>query len=435
MQNIKEKFMKYTHKILEDKRIEITITLDEKEWEDAVEAAYEKNKGKYSIQGFRKGHVPRKVLEKTYGEGVFYEDAIDGCFYRYYLEVLQKESSIKPVDAPSLSIEKIGKDGLTIVATVYNKPEVTLGAYTGLDVKKSPVKVTKEQVDDRIHEFVESRARYVEVSDRPVQMGDMTTIDFEGSVDGVKFEGGSSKDYDLEIGSHSFIDTFEDQIVGMNIGDKRDVKVTFPEEYPAENLKGKPAVFEVTLKAIKAKVLPELNDEFVAEASEFNTVEELRADYEKKLTNEAEHEAEHEFENKLIEKAVDNATVDIPQIMVDQQADDYIREFEYRLSYQGLKLDDYLKYANTTIDELKASRMEDAKKTVKTRLVLEAIVNKENISVEDKDIEDKFNEHRKGNEKKIEDIKKELGNEQLAYMENGILVNKLLKFLKENNNK
>lgn len=427
--------MKYTHKILEDKRIEITITLDEKEWEDAVEAAYEKNKGKYSIQGFRKGHVPRKVLEKTYGEGVFYEDAIDGCFYRYYLEVLQKESSIKPVDAPSLSIEKIGKDGLTIVATVYNKPEVTLGAYTGLDVKKSPVKVTKEQVDDRIHEFVESRARYVEVSDRPVQMGDMTTIDFEGSVDGVKFEGGSSKDYDLEIGSHSFIDTFEDQIVGMNIGDKRDVKVTFPEEYPAENLKGKPAVFEVTLKAIKAKVLPELNDEFVAEASEFNTVEELRADYEKKLTNEAEHEAEHEFENKLIEKAVDNATVDIPQIMVDQQADDYIREFEYRLSYQGLKLDDYLKYANTTIDELKASRMEDAKKTVKTRLVLEAIVNKENISVEDKDIEDKFNEHRKGNEKKIEDIKKELGNEQLAYMENGILVNKLLKFLKENNNK
>ena len=427
--------MKYTHKILEDKRIEITITLDEKEWEDAVEAAYEKNKGKYSIQGFRKGHVPRKVLEKTYGEGVFYEDAIDGCFYRYYLEVLQKESSIKPVDAPSLSIEKIGKDGLTIVATVYNKPEVTLGAYTGLDVKKSPVKVTKEQVDDRIHEFVESRARYVEVSDRPVQMGDMTTIDFEGSVDGVKFEGGSSKDYDLEIGSHSFIDTFEDQIVGMNIGDKRDIKVTFPEEYPAENLKGKPAVFEVTLKAIKAKVLPELNDEFVAEASEFNTVEELRADYEKKLTNEAEHEAEHEFENKLIEKAVDNATVDIPQIMVDQQADDYIREFEYRLSYQGLKLDDYLKYANTTIDELKASRMEDAKKTVKTRLVLEAIVNKENISVEDKDIEDKFNEHRKGNEKKIEDIKKELGNEQLAYMENGILVNKLLKFLKENNNK
>lgn len=427
--------MKYTHKILEDKRIEITITLDEKEWEDAVEAAYEKNKGKYSIQGFRKGHVPRKVLEKTYGEGVFYEDAIDGCFYRYYLEVLQKESSIKPVDAPSLSIEKIGKDGLTIVATVYNKPEVTLGAYTGLDVKKSPVKVTKEQVDDRIHEFVESRARYVEVSDRPVQMGDMTTIDFEGSVDGVKFEGGSSKDYDLEIGSHSFIDTFEDQIVGMNIGDKRDIKVAFPEEYPAENLKGKPAVFEVTLKAIKAKVLPELNDEFVAEASEFNTVEELRADYEKKLTNEAEHEAEHEFENKLIEKAVDNATVDIPQIMVDQQADDYIREFEYRLSYQGLKLDDYLKYANTTIDELKASRMEDAKKTVKTRLVLEAIVNKENISVEDKDIEDKFNEHRKGNEKKIEDIKKELGNEQLAYMENGILVNKLLKFLKENNNK
>ena len=425
--------MKYTTKTLEDKRIEITISLNEKEWESAVESAYQKNKGKYNIQGFRKGHVPRKVLEKTYGEGVFYEDAIDGCFYQYYFEILQKETSIQPVDAPSLSIEEIGKKGLKIVATVYNKPEVTLGEYKGLKVEKPAVKVTKAQVDARLNQLVESRARFVEVTDRAAKMGDIATIDFEGSVDGVKFDGGASKDYDLELGSHSFIDTFEDQVVGMKIGETKDVNVTFPEEYPAENLKGKKAVFAVTVNAIKEKVLPELNDEFASEASEFETLEDLRKDYEKKIKEEAEHAAEHEYENSLIEKVVENATVEVPQVMVEQQAEDYIREFEYRLSYQGLKLDDYLKYANTTVEELKASRMDDALKTVKTRLVLEAIVKKEGIEVTDKDIEDKFNEHKKGNEKTIDQIRKELGDQQIAYMENGILVNKLIKLLKENN--
>ena len=425
--------MKYTTKTLEDKRIEITISLNEKEWESAVESAYQKNKGKYNIQGFRKGHVPRKVLEKTYGEGVFYEDAIDGCFYQYYFEILQKETSIQPVDAPSLSIEEIGKKGLKIVATVYNKPEVTLGEYKGLKVEKPAVKVTKAQVDARLNQLVESRARFVEVTDRAAKMGDIATIDFEGSVDGVKFDGGASKDYDLELGSHSFIDTFEDQVVGMKIGETKDVNVTFPEEYPAENLKGKKAVFVVTVNAIKEKVLPELNDEFASEASEFETLEDLRKDYEKKIKEEAEHAAEHEYENSLIEKVVENATVEVPQVMVEQQAEDYIREFEYRLSYQGLKLDDYLKYANTTVEELKASRMDDALKTVKTRLVLEAIVKKEGIEVTDKDIEDKFNEHKKGNEKTIDQIRKELGDQQIAYMENGILVNKLIKLLKENN--
>ncbi len=425
--------MKYTTKTLEDKRIEITISLDKQEWEQAVQAAYDKNKGKYNIQGFRKGHVPRKVLEKNFGEGVFYEDAIDGCFYRYYFEVLQKETTIQPVDAPSLSINNIGPEGLEIVATVYNKPEVTLGAYTGLKVEMPKVKVTKEQVDERLNQLVESRARFVEVTDRAVAMGDMATIDFEGSVDGVKFDGGTAQDYDLEIGSHSFIDTFEDQVVGMNIGDTKDVKVTFPQEYPAENLQGKPAVFVVTVKAIKTKVLPELNDEFASEASEFETLADLKADTEKKLKEELEHSAEHEFENNLIEKAVEGATVEIPQVMIEQQAEDYIREFEYRLSYQGLKLEDYLKYANTTVEELKASRMDDAAKTVKTRLVLEAIVNKENIQVTDADILDRYNATRPGNEKTIEEVKKELGNDQLAYIENSILVNKLIKFLKENN--
>ncbi len=425
--------MKYTTKTLEDKRIEVTISLDKDEWEQAVQTAYEKNKGKYNIQGFRKGHVPRKVLEKNFGEGVFYEDAIDGCFYRYYFEVLQNEKTIQPVDAPSLSIQEIGKDGIVIVATVYNKPEVTLGAYTGLKVEMPKVEVSKEQVEERLNQLVNSRARFEEVSDRAVKVGDIATIDFEGSVDGVKFDGGAANDYDLEIGSHSFIDTFEDQIVGMKVSDTKDINVTFPEEYPAENLKGKPAVFKVTVKAIKEKVLPELNDEFASEVSEFETLADLKKDTEQKLADELKHSAEHEFENNLIEKVTENATVDIPQVMVEQQAEDYIREFEYRLSYQGLKLEDYLKYAKTTVEELKASRMDDAKKTVKTRLVLEAIVNKENITVTDKDIEDKYNENKKGSEKTIDQIKKELGDDQIAYIENGILINKLLKFLKENN--
>ncbi len=425
--------MKYEIKTLKDKKIEIEISLDAKEWEDAQEAAYKKTKGRYNIHGFRKGAAPRKVIEKTYGPGVFFEDAIDGCFYRYYFEVLQNEKSIEPVDAPALSIKEINENGIVIVATVENKPEVKLGDYKGLTVKKEEVKIGEKDIKAELDRMVASRARFIDVTDRAVEKGDLATIDFSGSVDGVKFEGGTAEDYDLEIGSHSFIDNFEDQIVGMKVGEKKDVKVTFPKEYHVESLKSKPAVFEVTVKAIKAKVLPELNDEFASEVSEFETLADLKADVKKKLTEDAEHEAMHKQEAALIDAVVDNAKVDIPEAMIEHQIDDFIKDFEYRLSYQGLKLEDYLSYIGQSLEELRLSRKEDAEKTVKTRLVLEAIVNAEKLDVTDEDIVNKYNEG-KEHKKSIEDIRKELKGEQLAYLENGILLNKLMTFLKSNNN-
>lgn len=424
--------MKYKLKTLKDKKVEIEISLDAKEWETAIEDAYKKTKGKFNIHGFRKGVAPRKVIEKTYGPTIFYEDAIDGCFYRYYFEILQKETSVEPIDAPSLSIKSIDEKGLVIVATVECKPEVTLGDYKGLTIKKDEVKIGAKQVNAELDRMVSSRARFIEVSDRAVENGDMATIDFSGSIDGVKFEGGTATDYDLEIGSHSFIDNFEDQVVGMNIGDKKDVNVTFPKNYHVEELKNKPAVFEVTVKAIKTKQLPELNDAFASEVSEFETLADLKADIKTKLTEQAEHEAMHKQEADLIDAVTANAKVSVPDVMVEHQIDDFINEFEYRLGYQGLKLEDYLKYLGQTMEELRASRREDAAKSVKTRLVLEAIVKAENLDVTDADVEAKFNE---GKEKKktIEEIKKELKSEQIAYMQNGILMNKLMKLLKDNN--
>lgn len=425
--------MKYTKKILEDKRIQFNLTLDAKEWEEAVNSAYEKNKGKYSVQGFRKGHTPRRVLEKNYGSSLFYDDAIDGCFYRYYFEILSKEKDIQPVAFPEIEVEKVGVDGLQLVLKITVKPEVTLGEYKGITLEKKEVKVTKQDVDHELEHIREHRVKYVSV-DRAIKNGDTATIDFSGSINNVKFDGGTAEDFDLEIGSHSFIDNFEDQLIGLKKGDEKDVKVTFPEDYHEASLKGKPAVFKVKIKDVKEKKYPELNDEFASEVSEFETLAELKEDTKKKLLESKKKEQEAHAENDLIEKIVNNAKVEVPHAMVHEQIDEFIKDFEYRLSYQGLNLEGYLKYANLTLDELKASRHEDAEKTVKTRLVLEEIIKKENIQVTDKDLEDKFNENNKDKKKSIEEIRKTLGQEQINYFESSILLNKLMKFLKENNN-
>lgn len=426
--------MKYTKKQLKDKRVQVNLVLDAKEWEEAVENAYQKNKAKYSVQGFRKGKTPRKVLEKNYGTSLFYDDAIDGCFYRYYFEVLSKEKTLEPVAMPEISISKVGPEGLEMTLTITVKPEVELGDYKGLTVEKKEVKVTKAEVDHELEHMREHRVKFVEV-EREIKVGDTATIDFSGSVDGVKFDGGTATDFDLEIGSHSFIDNFEDQLVGLKKGDKKDVHVTFPKEYHETSLSGKPSVFEVVVKSVKEKQYPELNDAFASEVSEFETLKDLTADTKKKLMESKKKQLEAENENKLIDMIVDGAKVEVPEVMVEQQVEDYIKDFEYRLSYQGLNLDGYLKYANTTLDELKKSRREDAKKTVKTRLVLEKIITNEKITVTDKDLEEKFNENAKdGKKKSIEEIKKTLGQDQLNYFENSLLLNKLMSFLKQNNN-
>lgn len=424
--------MKYTLTQLEDKRSQVTINVSKKEWEDALSNAYEKNKGKYSVQGFRKGHVPRKVVEKTYGDTVFFEDAIDDCFYRYYFEILSKEPSLQPVDYPQINVSKIDDNGLELVLKIVNKPEVTLGEYKNLTVEKEEIKVDAHDVEHELEHMREHHARYVEV-ERPAKLGDTVGIDFSGSVDGKKFDGGTATDYDLELGSKSFIDTFEDQLVGLKAGDKKDVNVTFPENYHVESLKAKPAVFEVTIKSVKEKQYPELNDSFADEASEFSTLDELKKDIEKKILERKTREAQSKAENKLIDKIVDSSTVDVPEVMVDNQVEDYIKDFERRLAYQGLSLDGYLEFAKTSLDELRKSRREDAKRTVKTRLVLEKILKQESITVTDKDLEQKFNENAK-DKKSIEEIKKTMGEEQFNYFENSLLLNKLMSFLKQNNN-
>ena len=428
--------MKYEKKELKDNKYEVTMTLDAQEWETAVEQAYQKNKGKYSVQGFRKGHTPRKVLEKTYGENMFYEDAIDGSFYRYYFEMLSKEKEIQPVAAPDLDIKEISKEnGLTLVVTIQCKPDVEMGEYKGLEIKPVEVKVTKKDVEAEIDKAVKSQVKFEEVTDRAVKVGDIATIDFSGSVDGVKFDGGTATDYDLEIGSHSFIDNFEDQLVGLKVGESKDVNVTFPENYHQESLKGKPAVFAVTVKAIKEKKYPEVNDELASSVSEFETLDAWKKDIETKLKDKLTKEAERKQENDLVEKVVDNCKVNIPDVMVEQQLEDYIEDFARNLSYQGLSLEGYLMYTGSTIEQLKASRREDAKKTVKTRLVLEQIIEKEKLALTDEDVVNKFNEKVLDGEKKtLEEIKKEMGPEQFAYFQNSLLLNKLITFLKKNNN-
>ena len=425
--------MKYAKKVLEDKRLEVTLNISSDEWKEALNNAYNQNKGKYSVQGFRKGHAPRKVIEKTYGDTVFYDDAIDASFYRYYLEFLSKEKDVEPVSNPEVNVSKIDENGLELVLKITLKPEVKLGAYKGLTVEKAKVEVKEEEIDHKLEHLRQSRVKFVEV-DREIKNGDTATIDFVGSVDGVKFDGGSATDFDLEIGSKSFIDNFEDQLIGLKKGDKKDVLVTFPENYHVENLKGKPAVFEVTIKGVKEKQLPELNDTFADEVSEFSTLAELREDTKKKIEEEKTREESSKAESKLIDMIVDASSVEVPQVMVDNQVEDFIKDFEYRLSYQGLSLDGYLKYTNSSLDDLKNSRVEDAKKTVKTRLVLEQIILKENLNVTDEDIENKFNETNSDNKKKtIKEIKSSMDEHQFNYFENSILLNKLMKFLKDNN--
>lgn len=416
----------------EKNQYKITITLDEKEWSEAIENAYQKNKGKYNIQGFRKGKAPRKVIEQTYGKGIFFEDAIDGCFYKYYFEILGKEKQIEPIDAPQVDIKDLSDKGITLIAVVDNKPEVVLGVYKGLTVQKDKVTVKESEIDLELSKMAESRAKFVEVT-RPVQNGDYVTIDFAGKVDGVLFEGGTAMDYELEIGSHTFIDNFEEQIIGMNIGEKKDINVKFPDNYHTETLKGKPAVFEVTVKNIKTKELPTIDDKFADDCSEFSTLEELKKDIKNKIKLRKERDAEQKQEEEILKMITDASKVEIPQSLIDRQVEDFLRDFEYRLSYQGLKLEEYVNYMGTTIEDLKKDKRVDAENTVKTRLVIEKILTDENITVSDQDIADKYNI---GKEKplSIAEVKKELNNEQLAYMENGLLLKKFFDFLKANNN-
>lgn len=425
--------MSYTIEKLEKSRVKFTFDVDAETFGKAVVAAYNKTKHKYSVPGFRKGHVPMKVIEGMYGREVFFEDAMDIVIPEVYSEALDKEHDIEVVSQPELESFDFKEDGgVTFVLTTAVRPEVKLGKYKGLSLERKVEKVTAKQVDEEMENARDKQARIIDV-DEAAKNGDIVNIDFVGSVDGVKFDGGSAQDYDLTLGSGSFIPGFEDQLVGAKKGDKVDVKVTFPEDYHATELKGKQALFECTVNAVKRKELPALDDDFAKEISEFDTLAEYKEDVKNKLMKDAEMRADREYEDALVQAVVDGAEVEIPQAMIDQEAEDMAKEFEYRLSYQGIKLADYLGYINMTREQLLDEYKEQAAKSVKVRLVMEEIVKREEMKFEQDELDAKVAEMAERSGQDVETFKKGLGREHYDYLANQILSDKLMAMLREEN--
>ena len=424
--------MKYDLLKKENGIVEATIQLDAQEWSDSVEKAYQKNKGKYNVQGFRKGHAPRNVIEKTYGQGVFMQDALDEVFYLSYSQILREHEDVKPYEAPKMDIKKLDDKGIEIVLEIPCVPEFTLADYKGLEVKKDVKAVTDEQVKTAIDRELMRGSRLVETN-KPVKMDDTVTLDFEGFVDGKAFDGGKAERYQLKIGSHSFIDTFEDQLVGLSVGDEKDVNVTFPSEYHQADLAGKPAVFKVKIHNVRERIMPELNDEFVQNSSEFDTVDAYKNNIREQLVKQAEMNADIEVDNRLLDMIVDNTKIDLPEGMVAGEADRMIRGMEQQLAYQGATLEMYATYMGKTVDELKADQRMMAERQVKGRLVLEKLMRTENIDIVEEDIDARIAEMAEAQGVKVEEFKKNFDNNAINQIANELLMKKLLDFLRQNN--
>jgi len=410
----------------------LEITVSAEKLEEGIAKAYIKNAKKFNLPGFRKGKAPRKLIEKHYGEGIFFEDAINEVCPDAYDEAV-KEHNLDPVDRPSIDIVDIesGK-GIVFKAEVTVKPEVKLGQYNGIEVEKKEYNVTDEDIVKELEALRDKNARIIDVTDRAVKMGDDTTIDFKGFVDDKEFDGGTAENYKLEIGSGQFIPGFEEQLVGAVIGNEVEVNVGFPEDYRAEELAGKPALFKVTVKEIKEKELLPLDDEFAKDVSEFETLEELKEDIKKKKTEEAERMAKNEFENSVIKKVVENAEVDIPQVMIDSQVDSMIKDFDYQLRYQGLDINSYMKYMNIGEEELKQSYKDMALDRVKTQLVIEAITKAENIEVLDEELQEEIEKTAKQYNQELDKFKKSLKDRDVEYIKDGVQVQKTIDFLVNN---
>ncbi len=424
--------MNYTVEKLEKSQVKFNYTASVEEYNKAVETVYNKTKHKYNVPGFRKGRAPKKVIEGIYGAGVFMNDAINQLIDDSIME-LEKAGEYELVAFGSVEDVDIKDDGSVVYAlTMVVKPDVTLGTYKNLDIKKSEVKVTAEQVDEYIKAEQTKQARIID-AEKAAEKGDLVLIDYSGSVDGEKFDGGTAEGYELELGSNTFIPGFEDQLIGVKAGEQKDVKVTFPEKYHAENLAGKEAIFACTVKAVRVKELPALDDEFAKEVSEFDTLEQYKSDVKSKLTEQETKRAEREYEDTLIEKIVEGSTVEIPDAMIKQEADEMIHDMEYRLMYQGMRMDDYLKYLGMTREQLADEYKPQAEKTVKTRLVMNEIVKAENIGIEDKDIDARIEKMADEASQTVEEIRKTMRQEDINYLVNSIISEKLLDKIKSYN--
>lgn len=414
---------------LEKNMAKLTVEVPAEQLDEALKTSYNKNKGKFNIPGFRKGKAPQAMIEKMYGAGILYEDAVNVLIDKTYPGAID-ESGLDIVSRPEIDVEQIEKGKSFIyTAMVAVKPDVTLGEYKGIEVEKARPEVTDEDIEAELKKVQEQNSRLLSIEDRAVADGDQTVIDFEGFVDGVPFEGGKATDYPLTIGSHSFIDTFEEQLIGKSIGEKVEVNVTFPAEYHAEELAGKPALFQVTVKEIKVKELPELNDEFAGEVSEFETLDEYKADIKAKLSETKEKQATTENENNVVQKVVENASMDIPEPMIDLQVSNMLQDYARRMQSQGISMEQYMQFTGMTIEQLKEQMRPQAEKRIQTRLVLEAVVAAENITVDDEAVESEVAKMAEAYKMDAEKVKSMMGEDGLIQMKEDLAVQEAVDFL------
>lgn len=415
---------------LEKNMAKLTIEVSAEELEKAIETAYQKNKNKMSVPGFRKGKVPRKMIEKMYGTGVFYEEAANELIPTAYEEALKENEDLEVVSQPTIDVVQIeaGKPFI-FTAEVALKPEVTLGDYKGIEVEKAEVTVSDEEVDAEINRERENNARTITVDDRAVVDGDIVNIDFEGFTDGEAFEGGKGEGYDLTIGSHSFIDTFEDQLVGKNIGDEVEVNVTFPEEYHAPDLAGKPALFKVKINGIQTKELPELDDDFAQDVSEFDTMDEYKADVKAKLEEKKTAEANNAKEDAVITKIIENATMEIPDAMIDTQVRQMVNDFAQRLQMQGLSFEQYMQFTGATPEQLLEQMKPQAIERIQSRLVLEAIVAAENIEATEDEFKAEMEKMASMYQMEVDNLIDSVGEYEKKGIMKDIAVTKAVKFV------
>jgi len=415
-----------TFEKLENNRAKLTISVSPEAFGAAVQKAYQKTASRYNVPGFRKGKAPRKVIETMYGESVFYEEAFDLVWGDAYDAALA-EHDLTAVDKPSLDINKIDAEGVEFTAEVQLKPEVTLGAYTKLEVPEPDFVVKDEEVVAEIEKEREKNARFIEV-DRAVETGDRVILDYSGSVNGEKFEGGTAEDQLLVIGSGTFIPGFEEQLVGLKAGEEKDINVKFPEEYSAP-LAGKDAVFAIKIKAVQIKELPAMDDEFAKDISDFDTLDALKADKKAKMEEKAAKNRQTAIENIALQKAADNAIVDIPTVMVDRQINYMLRDISYQLSMSGLSLEDYVKYTGTDMDGLKESYRTEATARVKMQLVIEAIGDKEGVACTDEDLKAIIAEYADGSGKSAEEFEKTLSDDDREYLTDNVIARKAVKIV------
>ncbi|MDD6334142.1 MAG: trigger factor [Clostridia bacterium] len=422
--------MSFTVENLEEKNmVKLVIESTAEEFEAGLNTAYNKNKSKISLPGFRKGKAPRKMIEKMYGAEVFYEDAANSIIPDAYAKAAD-ECGLELVSQPKINVTQLeaGKPFI-FEAVVAIKPEVELGQYKGVEVSKNDVEATDADVEEELKRVQDQNSRTVAVSDRAVKDGDNTVIDFEGFVDGVAFDGGKGTDYPLTIGSHSFIDNFEEQIIGMNIGDEKEINVTFPEEYHAEELKGKPAVFKVKVKEIKEKQLPELNDEFAQDVSDFDTLAEYKDDLKKKIETRKSNEAKAKKEDEAIAKIIETSKMDIPEAMVDTQVNRMVEDFAQRLQQQGLSVEQYFQYTGMTADKIMDEMKPEAVKRIQSRLVLEAIVKAENIETTDDEFEAELKKMAEAYKMELDQIKEFMGDYEKKQIKEDLAIQKAVELI------